>query len=90
MIALPNEIKILLTFLITQGLKALAKLFGNDISGAGSALVATAVGAVVFFIEGALALVPADKVEAVSSGLAFVAVILGSFGAHYSYKGLGA
>ena len=88
MVALPEEIKILLTYLVTQGVKALASLFGKDIAGWGAAVVAVLVGAVLFFLEGILALVPADKQELVASVLAFVAVILGSFGTHYSVKSL--
>ena len=88
MIALPNEIKVLLTFLVTQGVKSLANLLGKDVSGWGSALVATVVGSIVFFVEGLLALVPADKQELVGGILSFVALLLGSFGTHYTYRNI--
>ena len=78
MIALPNEIKILLTFLVTQGLKALFKLFGKDLGGLGAAIVAVVVGAIIFFIEGVVALFP-EQQELIASVLSFVAVILGSY-----------
>lgn len=89
MITLPLEIKIFLTFLITQGIKAVAKLFSKDIGGTGAALVAVIVGAVVYFVEGMLALVPEDKVGLYGSALAFIAMILGSYGTHYTYKSIG-
>ena len=89
MITLPLEIKVVLTFLIMQGIKSVAKLFGKDVSGTGAAIVAVVVGAVVYFIEGVLGLVPADKVEMYSSALAFIAMLLGSYGTHYTYKSIG-
>ena len=87
MITLPEEIKALLTFLVTQGVKAVAKLFGKDIGGLGAAAVAVLVGAIIFFVEGVLNLFP-EKQELVAAILSFVTVVLGSFGAHYTYSGL--
>ena len=89
MITLPLEIKIFLTFLITQGIKSVAKLFGKDIGGTGAAVVAVIVGAIVYFVEGILALVSADNVELYSSALALIALVLGSYGTHYTYKSIG-
>jgi len=90
MLELPLELKALLTFLVTQGLKALFSLFGKDLSGNVAAFVALVVGGVVFFVEGLLALVPAENAELVGSALAFVAMLLSSFGTHYTYKRIGA
>jgi hypothetical protein len=89
MFALPEEIKILITFVVTQGVKAVANLFGKDISGAGAAGVAVLVGSIVFFAEGLLGLVSPEKREVAQSALALVALLLGSFGTHYSYKNFG-
>lgn len=88
LVVLPIEIKALLTYLLTQGIKALLALFGKDVSGWASAFTAVAVGAVLFFIEGLLALVPEAYAESVNAGLAFIVVILGSFGTHYTYKNI--
>ena len=88
MIALPEEIKVLLTFLVTQGIKALFKLMGKEISGWDSAFVAIAVGAIVFFIEGILNLFP-ESAEIIGATLSFLAIVLGSFGTHYTYKNIG-
>ena len=90
MIALPYELKMLITFLVTQGIKSIANVFGKKVGGHGAAFVAVGVGAIIFFVEGILALVPVDKREAVEAGLSFVAVILGSFGTHYTYKNISA
>ena len=88
MIALPEEIKVLFTFLVTQGVKAVAGMFGKDIGGAGAAMIAVFVGAVVFFAEGLLSLVSPEKQELAEAVLAFVALLLGSFGTHYTYKNI--
>ena len=87
MLALPEEIKVLLTFLVTQGVKSLAKLFGKDINGGGAAVVAVLVGAIVFFIEGVIALFPEHE-ELAEIILSLLAVVLGSFGTHYTYKNI--
>ena len=86
MLSLPIEIKGLLTFLITQGIKALLGLFGKDMSGMTSAITAVIVGAIVFFVEGVLALVPAEYIDSVGAFLALVVTLLSAFGIHYSYK----
>ena len=89
MITLPEPIKIFLTFLITQGIKSIANIFNKDISGKLSVIVAIVVGAVMFFIDGLLSLIPAEQVEIVAAGLAFIAMIVGAFGTHYTYKNIG-
>ena len=89
MLSLPIEIKALLTYLITQGIKALLALFGKDIEGVAAAIAAVAVGAIVFFIDGMLALVPVEYIDSVSAFLALIVSLLSAFGIHYSYKNLG-
>ena len=88
MFALPEEIKVLVAFLVTQGVKAVANLFGKDIGGMGAAGVAVLVGSIVFFAEGLLSLVSPEKQEVVQAGMALVALLLSSFGTHYTYKNI--
>ena len=88
MLSLPIEIKALLTYLITQGIKALLALFGKDMAGVAAAVAAVAVGAIVFFIDGMLALVPVEYVDSVGAFLALVVSLLSAFGIHYSYKNI--
>jgi len=86
MFALPEEIKVLVAFLVTQGIKAVANLFGKDIGGKGAAAVAVLVGSVIFFAEGLLSLVDSDKQEVAQSVLALVALLFSMFGTHYTIK----
>jgi len=88
MLSLPIEIKALLTYLITQGIKALLALFGKDMAGVAAAVAAVAVGAIIFFIDGVLALVPVEYVDSVGAFLALVVSLLSAFGIHYSYKNI--
>ena len=88
MISLPIEIKALLTYLITQGIKALLALFGKDIEGVAAAVAAVVIGAIIFFIDGVLALVPVEYVDSVSAFLALVVSLLSAFGIHYSYRNI--
>ena len=90
MFTLPEEIKVLVAFVVMQGVKAVVKLFGKDLGGKGAAAVAVLVGAIVVFAEGLLGLVSAEKQEAVQQGLSFVAVILAMFGTHYTVKSISA
>jgi len=86
MISLPIEIKALLTYLITQGVKALLALFGKDMAGVAAAVAAVVIGAIIFFIDGVLALVPVEYVDSVSAFLALVVSLLSAFGIHYTYQ----
>ena len=88
MLSLPLEIKGLLTFLITQGVKAFLALFGKDMSGVTAAVVAVIVGSTVFFIDGVLALVPVEYVDSVGAFLTLLVSLLSAFGIHYSYKNI--
>jgi len=88
MLSLPIEIKALLTYLITQGIKALLALFGKDIEGVAAAVAAVVVGSAVFFIDGMLALVPVEYVDSVGAFLALVVSLLSAFGVHYTYRNI--
>lgn len=87
-VELPIEIKGLLSYLITQGLKALWNLFGKDFSGGAAAFAAVLVGAVLFFLEGLLGLIPDAQVELVNAVLGLIVLVLSSFGIHYTYRNL--
>ena len=85
---LPIEIKALLTYLITQGAKALLGLFDKDFSGAAAAITAVVIGSILFFLDGILALVPAEYQDAVGAALALIVSLLSAFGIHYTYKNI--
>ena len=88
MIGLPIEIKGLLTFLITQGAKALVGLFGKDFSGTAAAITAVVIGSILFFVDGLLALVPVEYQDSVGAVLALIVSLLSAFGVHYTYKNI--
>lgn len=94
MFELPPELRVALgaglTFLFSQGLKALANLIGFDFSGWGSAVVASLVAAALVFLDGIVALIPPDLQPVAGGIFAVIVTVLGAFGVHYSYKGLGA
>ena len=76
----------LVTFLVTEGLKALSQLFGKDISGAGSAITAAIVAGVVAFANTILGTLPASYVPFVQGLFTFLGLILSSFRIHSLYK----
>lgn len=85
MFQLPVEAKALLTYLITNGIKALLGLFGVGLEGKLAAIVASVVAAILFFLEGILAQFPESQ-EIVVQVLSLVAMVLSAFGIHYSVK----
>jgi len=93
MFELPVEIvgliTLLVAFLVAQGVKGVFSLFGKDISGYAAAFTAVAVGAVVFFMEGIIGLFPPDAQQLVVAILQALSLVLGMFGVHKTYKGLG-
>ena len=93
MFELPIEIVGLITiaiaFLVAQGVKGVASLFGWDIGGYAAAFTALVVGLLVLFIEGFVGMFPADVQEIVVLILQAFGMIFGMFGAHKTYKGLG-
>ena len=94
MFELPIEIVGLITivvaFLVAQGVKGLFALFGWELGGYAAAFTAVLVGAVVLFVEGFVGLFPPDTQQIVLGILQALAMILGMFGVHKTYKGLGA
>jgi len=89
MFTLPVEVKAAATFFLTQGIKSLFGLFKVEIGGWGSAVVAAFVGAVLFFGEGVIATISPAQQEGVVAAFNLVLVILGAFGVHKTYKGIG-
>lgn len=82
-------ILILLTFLVTQGLKALSKLAGKDFSGYASAIVASVVALVVgLFNTVIVPLIPVAALPVIEPAAALLVSILSAFGIHYTVKGL--
>ena len=94
MFELPIEIvgliTLLVAFLVAQGVKGLFSLFGWEIGGYAAAFTAVLVGAIVLFVEGFVGLFPPETQQIVTGILQAVAMILGMFGVHKTYKGLGA
>ena len=89
-VTLPIELKAALTFFITQGIKSVLNLVGKDMEGILAAVAAVTVGASLFFIEGALALVPEQYIEATASFLALLVLLMSAFGLHYTVKSIAA
>ena len=79
----------LITFLVTQGVKGFFKLFGKQVSGGAAAFVAVFAGAVVFFFNCIVAQLPPEQQQALTAAFGFVAAVIGAFGVHYTYKGIG-
>ena len=92
MFELPVEVIGLLTivvaFLVAQGVKGVLALFGVDLSGKAAAFTAVAVAALVYFIQGFIGLFPPESQQMIAQALQALALILGMFGTHKTYKGL--
>jgi len=89
MFVIPEEVKILIIFLVVQGLKAISNVFGFDFEGRVSVLVAVIVGSIIYFLNGILGLVPEQYVEIVRVSLQLIGMLLSAFGIHYVYKNNG-
>lgn len=93
MFELPVEIvgliSVAIAFLVAQGVKGAFALFGWDIGGYAAAFTALVVGLLVLFIEGFVGMFPANIQEIVVVVLQALGMILGMFGIHKTYKGLG-
>ena len=67
-------------YLVTEGLKALGSVFKVDISGGGSVIAAALTTAVVAFLNGWLALVPAAWAPVANQILTLIVLLLGAGG----------
>lgn len=88
---LPPELVSLLvvipiTFLVTEGLKALSQLIGRDLSGSAAFIVAGLVAALLAFVDGLLALVPADQAPIWTAAFQLLVLLLGAAGVHRTFK----
>ncbi|MHA2062931.1 MAG: hypothetical protein ACXABY_00975 [Candidatus Thorarchaeota archaeon] len=90
LVTLPIELRAALTYFVTQGIKAFLNLFGKDMSGWTSAITAAVVGAVLVFIDGVLASIPAEFADSVGAFLTFLVAVLSAFGLHFSVKSVSA
>jgi len=88
MFQLPIEVKALLAFLVTQGIKSLLAFFGKDLAGTWAAIVAALVAAVLVFAEGLLALASPEVQDIIVKVLTLIAGILGAFGIHKTYAAI--
>ena len=88
---LPYELQALLAagvaYLVTNGLKSLSELVGKDISGIGSVITASLVGAVVVFANSLLSAIPAEAQQSVQAAFGLAVALLGAFGLHRAVKG---
>ena len=86
LIELPEELKVLLaigvTVIVTEFLKFLGAKFGIDLSGYSAQVTAAVVAAVLVFVNGLLAQIPAEAAPIVQQLLGLLVVVLGSFGAY--------
>jgi len=74
------------TFLVTEGLKALSNLLGFDLSGAGAAITAGVMAFLLAVLGGVFALIPPEFHEIASIIQVLLVAILGSFGVHRQFK----
>jgi len=77
------------TFLVTEGLKALSNLIGFDLSGSASAIVAGVVALALAFVNGLLGFVPPEFHQVAQIIMALLVAILSSFGVHKTVKRFG-
>lgn len=86
LVKLPDDLKaivlLLITPLVTEGLKSLGELLHIDLSGKAAAVAAALCGALFFFADALLANVPAQYETIANALLGLLVVILGSFGVH--------
>lgn len=82
-------ILLVITFLVTNGLKSVSELLGKDLSGYGAALTAGVVGLVVGLWQTVIIpLIPAAALPIIEPAAGLVVVILGAFGVHKTVKSL--
>jgi len=74
-----------LTFLVVEGLKSLGALLKLDLSGAAAAVSAGVVALVLTFINALLGFIPPEYHEIARGLMAFLVVVLSSFGIHRQF-----
>jgi len=96
MTEIPAEVLVILqflvvgivTFLVTQGLKALAKLLHKDFSGWASMITAIFVATIMFFLQQIVSVLPPAVAQITFTIVGLIGMVLSAMGVHYSYKGL--
>lgn len=90
MLQLPEEIKIAIAaglgFLVTQGFKTLGEKIGVDLSGNAAQVTALLCTLIVYLLQTALDLVPAEYRGIVGAVLGVLVAVMGAYGLHYSYS----
>lgn len=74
------------TYVVTEGLKALSNVLGFDLSGAAAAVTAGLMGLILALLSGLLAFIPPQYHEIAQVVMSLIVVILGSFGVHRLIK----
>lgn len=86
-VTVENLILIVVTFLVTAGIKSLSATLGKDLSGVSAALTAGLVGLFVTLFNTVLVpLIPPSALQVVEPAAALLIVILGAFGVHGTAK----
>lgn len=90
MVQLPPELEALIfagvVFLVTEGLKVVSGWLGFDLSGAGAAIAAGLVAAVVALLNGLLGAIPPQFADIANAVLSLIIILLGAFGIHRQSK----
>ena len=86
MIVMPVELRLALTFFITQGFKSFLNMFGKDVANKSAAFVAVCVGSVMFFLDGLMAAIPEQYRDFANAVMGFLVATLGTFGLHRTFK----
>ena len=78
---------LVMTYLVTAGIKSLSTMLGKDLSGFGAALTAGLVGLVIGIFNSVLApAIPSAALPVIEPAAGLIVVILGSFGLHKTVK----
>jgi hypothetical protein len=81
-------IMILVTFLVTAGLKSLSTMIGMDLSGSAAAITAALVGLCVTLWSSVIVpMIPAASLPVIEPLSQILLIILSSFGLHKTIKG---
>lgn len=78
---------LVVTYLVTAGIKSLSTMLGKDLSGFGAALTAGLVGLVIGIFNSVLVpIIPVTALPVIEPAAGLIVVILGSFGLHKTVK----
>jgi hypothetical protein len=78
---------LVVTFLVTAGIKSLSTLLGKDLSGTGAALTAALVGLILGIFNSVLVpMIPVTALPFIEPAANIIVMILGAFGLHKTVK----